>query len=264
MESADTLSVFKERGGLQLLSGETLRLEISESGLVTSASQLTPLTLAPGTWLDSRMMHLDAPGSGAAKARGSVTFDTIVLGLVVTDAGLDSSDALLHGAGVDYSHGLPGRGAELTGSVGGDSIEISADRRTVTFASNVLSSLDQIRVITAVPIATCGPVAGAGRVAKRCRDAAGALPEPRTEPRCTALRARATFARAARYFRPGRPARGAVDRRNLGGRLACGGVAAAGLAGRSCGRLLRKARGGLSRAHGESGGAEVTASHRNR
>ena len=161
LESLDTLFVLKERGGLRLAAGDSVQLEIMESGPVASASSLSPAVLPPGTWLNSHVIHLDPPASGLASARGSVTFDTNVLGLIVTDDGLEASDAVLHAPGVDYPYGLAGRGAELTGLAGGDSIEISADRRTVTFVASAQSSLDQIRVITAVPLATCGPVADA-------------------------------------------------------------------------------------------------------
>ncbi len=53
------------------------------------------------------------------------------------------------------------RGAEF-GGADADTIELSADRRTVTFAASVVSGADEIRVITGVPLATCGAVAGAG------------------------------------------------------------------------------------------------------
>ncbi len=156
-ESADTLAVFKERGGMQLAAGDTVRLEVSEPGAVADTPAFTPAMLGPGTWLNSHVVHLDPPGAGAAYARGSVTFDTNVLGVIVTTAGLDASQPLLRKPGVGYALGDPARGLELAA---GDTVEISADRRTVTVTASAASELDEVRIVTAVPLSTCGPVAG--------------------------------------------------------------------------------------------------------
>jgi len=158
-ESADSLALFKERGGLQLAAGDTLWLEITEPGVVASETSFTRARLLPGTWLNSHTVHLDPPGAGTARARGSVTFDTNVLGLIVTGSGLDSSHALLRAPAVDYSLALATRGIEFAGTDEADTVEISADRRTVTVSLAAASALDQLRIVTAVPLATCGPVA---------------------------------------------------------------------------------------------------------
>ncbi|MCC6271276.1 MAG: T9SS type A sorting domain-containing protein, partial [Microbacteriaceae bacterium] len=157
-ESADTLIVLKERGGLQLAAGDTVRLQVSEPGVVSFAGEFTPAELGPGTWLNSHVLHLDPPGAGEARAAGSVTFDTNVLGLIVTSGGLDSSQALLHAPGLDYQPG--DRGLEFAGGAEGDTIALSADRRTVTLSVAASSQIDEVRVITAVPLLGCGDVAG--------------------------------------------------------------------------------------------------------
>lgn len=158
LESPDSLSVMKERGGLQLAAGDSIAFDITSPGVVADDPARTPSVAAAGTWVNSHVIHLDAPGAGTARARGSVTFDTNVIGVIVSHEALAASDELLHAPGVRYP-ASPERGVELAGAAGRDTIELSSDRRTVTFSSDVHSGLDQIRVVTAVPLATCGPVA---------------------------------------------------------------------------------------------------------
>lgn len=158
-ESADTLAVFKERGGLQLAAGDTVWLEVSEPGPVASDTSFSPAALPPGTWVNSHVVHLDPPGDGTARARGSVTFDTNVLGVIVSDGGLEASHAVLRAPGVDYPVGLAGRGLEFAGAADADTVEISPDRRTVSVSAAAGSAIDQVRILTAVPLTACGPVA---------------------------------------------------------------------------------------------------------
>lgn len=160
LESADSLAVLKERGGLQLAAGDTVRLDVSAPGVVADEASLTPALLLPGTWVDCHVIHLDPPGTGDGRARGSVTFDTNVIGLIVRGASLAASDAVLRAPGVHYPATAAGRGAELGGVSGRDTIEISADRRTVTISADAEDGLDQVRVLTALPLLSCGAVAG--------------------------------------------------------------------------------------------------------
>jgi hypothetical protein len=187
LESADSVAVHIERGQLQLAAGDTVHLDVSEPGEVADESALSPATVPPGTWVDSHVLHLDAP-AGGARARGSVTFDTQVLGLIVRGEALAASDALLRAPGVGYPAAVPLRGAELAGGAGRDTLVLSADRRTVTFSADAADGLDQVRVLTAVPLLACGAVADAPRPVARGGAVSLAPPFPNPARGAVALR----------------------------------------------------------------------------
>jgi len=152
--TADSVLVLKERGGLLLEA--PLGLDITAAGPVGELAGLTPGIVPSGTWIDSHLLHFD-PQDGV-RVSGSVSFDTNVLGLVVTRAALQSSDPPLHAPSVDYPTDLVSRGIELGVGADADTLEIAEDLRTVRFSLRASDPLDQVRVITAVPLATCGPV----------------------------------------------------------------------------------------------------------
>lgn len=156
-EDGDSLWAIVERGDVQLL--EPLGVEISEPGVVAHDTSRTWAVVDSGTYVNTHVLHFDPPGAGGGRTRGSVTFDTIVLGVIVSRDSLVATDARLSAPGLVYPAAAT-RGAELGGAEA-DTIELSADRRTVTFSASVASGADEIRVITGVPLATCGEVADA-------------------------------------------------------------------------------------------------------
>jgi hypothetical protein len=133
-------------------------VDISQPGVVTNASQFTPATIDTGTYVNSQLLHFDPVGNGSGVLRGSVTFDTNVLGIIVTSARLNATDGQLRRPDAVYATTFASRGAEFNGSADQDSVTLSADRRTVTFVSHVASGLDEIRVVTTVPPGSCGAV----------------------------------------------------------------------------------------------------------
>ena len=151
LESAQHVFVFEERSGHTLSSA--LSVTVSASGTYTSASvepaiAATGTSIPAGTTVSSYFVHMDVPAATAnATITGTLTFDSDILGVILTNEGLDATDATLGAAGTAYAGGDPSR--RTVSSEKTDVIVISADRRTIQFtayANNL--SLDQFRVVT--------------------------------------------------------------------------------------------------------------------
>jgi hypothetical protein len=137
-----------------------------------SDDNFSPATISAGTAVSSYFLHCDAVGSQSPPIRfvGSITFDTDILGLVFVNPRLNQ--------GHDYP-GLPGTLYSTTGAMeinstpAFDSIELSADRRTVTVDYRNSNSPDDVRIITAAvpePATILLAVLGCGLLALRhCR-----------------------------------------------------------------------------------------------
>jgi MYXO-CTERM domain-containing protein len=101
--------------------------------------------------VSSHFIHLGQNSSGPIQ--GSVTFDHNIVGVIcigdsiVLGSSLDESDFL--SAGTIYPDGQMDRGLEIGPS--SDRLQISSDRRTLTFWLDASTSSDSIRVITSVP-----------------------------------------------------------------------------------------------------------------
>ncbi len=95
-----------------------------------------------GTDISCHFLHFDP--SGAANASGTVTFDSDILGVIVTDPDLDASDSVCGLPGTAYPTSVTDRGAELPG----DSASIDLGTRTVTVDLTASNPGDQLRVIT--------------------------------------------------------------------------------------------------------------------
>ena len=108
-------------------------------------------TIPAGTCVESHYLHFDnVRATTLVRLRGSVTFDADVLGVIVTDARLSSTDATLGVTGTAYPTGLPARGAETTWPVASerDFVTIAPNGRTVSVDLAVSGVIDNVRVIT--------------------------------------------------------------------------------------------------------------------
>jgi hypothetical protein len=114
-------------------------------GLYKSKASLTPGSIAAGTLVSDTYIHADPVTSGT-KFTGSVTFDSNILGVIVTTNDLFATDALLGVTGTNYGNVTP-RGLELNPLQ--DYFSISTDLRTLTFTLTTWGWTDDIRVLTA-------------------------------------------------------------------------------------------------------------------
>jgi hypothetical protein len=143
---------FVEQEGVTLPAD--LVVDLTEPGLYRNFSELPVVKprIAAGTEVNSFFLHSDqAVGTRGVRFRSAVTFDSEVLGVIVLRQTLDllarGTDAPVGSPTTLYPFGASSfRGIELGDR---DSIELSADRRTVTVDLNTVEALDQVRIITA-------------------------------------------------------------------------------------------------------------------
>jgi hypothetical protein len=134
--------VFYEKSVVQPTGG--VAVDITATGTVTLVGQLTPGVIPTTTSITSHYLHFDAVTADTSLT-GSVTFSEDILGVIVTQANLDGSNAALGRVGTTYPTAVATEGVEFPG----DTIIVSADRRTLTVNLTAVGGvqLDNIRVI---------------------------------------------------------------------------------------------------------------------
>lgn len=147
--SSTIARVWNERFDFRL--GGPLRVDAIVPGTYANAYQMGPFYIDRFEHVSSHFIHLNQNANGPIQA--SVTFDNDILGVIcIGDAiflgsSLDDSDFL--SSGTAYPDGQNDRGLEISPT--GDRLQISNDRRTLTFWLDASTSSDSIRVITSVP-----------------------------------------------------------------------------------------------------------------
>lgn len=159
--------VWNEQQNISLHS--SLDVDISGTpGRYDGNGDLGDFVIAQGMMASSHYVHFDSPGNTSASAKGSIRFDADIIGVIVRGDDrsdgrnrLDQSDWL--SAGTLYSNGVNNRGLELSAN---EFVEISPDRRTISFSFRISNPGDFVRVITgAVPTPGSLVLAGMGLVA---------------------------------------------------------------------------------------------------
>lgn len=139
----------------------TLIVNAIAPGLYDDLSDLGEYMISPEGYesVSSHYIHFDSEGSKSASARGSVTFDADIVGVIAIntsgDRHLDNSDYL--GDPTLFSRNVNARGLEWNT----DSFVISNDRRTISFDFRISSPGDFMRVLT-VPSPGALALAGFG------------------------------------------------------------------------------------------------------
>jgi hypothetical protein len=126
---------------------------IAADGTYDALNQGTPGKVDAGTWIDCYLLHADIEGeTGLLPLSGDVTFDNPILGVIVKDSTLGSSDSIVGRSTTDY--------AEWGGTVhfrGLDFFEdtsrgiqdyITISGNTVTLDIKAGNKMDEVRVIT--------------------------------------------------------------------------------------------------------------------
>jgi hypothetical protein len=166
LESNTEVRLFAERIA-QLLS-QALTVDVTQPGLVDGAGDLTPGAINANQLVNSYLLHEDAIGKGqpVVMFEGSVTFDTPVLGALVTATRLTPTDSILGSPTTAYNPTVD-RGFEfgVAGQGVSDSLVLSPNRLTVSFVFRTESQYDQIRIITStIPEPTSAYIGGSGCV----------------------------------------------------------------------------------------------------
>ena len=147
--SSEHIFVFAERVAHTLAASVTVDLD--QPGLYNAPATLpaVPPVISAGTVVDVYYANFDPfLSAGNVSVSGSMTFDRPVLGVMVLAPQMNATDASLGFPFTTYP--LPGnifRGLELAF---GDSLTLSADRRTVSL-DLVTNTIDAVRILVAVP-----------------------------------------------------------------------------------------------------------------
>jgi len=137
-----------------------LEVDATQPGLYDENSDLIQAVIPAGVKVNSHYVHSDQEGLSGPDLNGSVTFENMILGVIVNDGNLHASDTL--GApNTQYPGFLSDRGPEL-GILSSDWFSISPDRRTVTMHANTGLGVDDWRVVTTAPIPAPGVLAIVG------------------------------------------------------------------------------------------------------
>lgn len=154
-ESDTQIRAFAEQQNVTLQQG--LTVDISQPGESDATNpNLSTATIPAGTVVDSYLVHFDPVGQPTSRVSlsGSLTFDEPILGVIALGDSLDDSDAAVGLPSVTtYSSG-PGRGLEFVQEDDNDSLTLGAYQsglQTVTCGLRSTTSVDEFRVITAVP-----------------------------------------------------------------------------------------------------------------
>jgi hypothetical protein len=158
-QSSQEIRVWFER---EAVLASNLNLNHVNTGLVNGTTTLVSGAVDAGTVVQSYMARLDPRQNNGITRTGSITFNSDILGVIVT-SGFAATDSILGRGGIIYNTNV-NRGLEL-GENSNESFAISTDRRTLEFTMYVLNQpTDDIRIITADSIAE----AGACCLATRC------------------------------------------------------------------------------------------------
>ncbi len=151
LENNRTMYAFDERQGVRLT--QDVAVDFGDPGAYTR-NEIWPAmtahsrTVPAGTWVNSHYVHMDVTTPRATTLRGTITFDSDILGVIVTDARLLATDGTLGAPGTVYA-GAARRTIELENA---DRLVISANRRTIDITMALSDGpLDEFRVLTASP-----------------------------------------------------------------------------------------------------------------
>jgi uncharacterized repeat protein (TIGR01451 family) len=159
LQSDTAIYGFSEQQGTTL--SRAVSVDAVQPGTYNKATQLKTTTIPSGTRIDSHLFTSDpASKNGTAIKRGTVTFGSDILGVIVTRSNLASSD-FLGAPGTEYPGAAQYRELELApGTDEGDTFAVSTDRRTLKLDLSTPKVFDHVRVITGhTPMLTTSIVA---------------------------------------------------------------------------------------------------------
>jgi len=158
-ESSEYIRVFDEKQNYVLEEDLYVDLFVTTGGIFDSEDDLTSGTISAGTHINSHLVHFDPIGSNTVTLEGSITFDQKIIGVILKLDSLQNSDFL--GFADTFDDGNL-RGLELWGQGVQDWFEISDDLKTLSMHLYTNVQLDNIRILTEVPIPSTLLLLGSG------------------------------------------------------------------------------------------------------
>ncbi len=152
VEATGSVHAFAERAGVKL--GAPLTVDAVTPGVYGSSALLPAVapTIATGTTVDSYMLHSDPVGKPTALQgnhfRATMSFDTAIVGVIVSRGRLDASDSVVGLGGVPYPTD-PARGLELLRSAFNDQFIVAPGGRSIQVLFNTSTYVDEVRVLVA-------------------------------------------------------------------------------------------------------------------
>ena len=164
LESSSFARVFAERTEFQL--SQNILVDVTQPGFADHVIDLTPGQILANQIVDSYLLHADriTGGTPLVTFEGSVTFDRPILGAIVTTERLNATDSILGSPTTDYTppaqfRGFDGPDFSVSAEAVRDSLQLSADYRTIDFLFRSATFCDQVRIITlAVPEPTLAAI----------------------------------------------------------------------------------------------------------
>lgn len=152
-ESSNTIFAIRERQNLVL--PYDLPVDVIETGYVSIGDHMTPGLIPAGSILSSFLIHSDTDTGRRTPLTATFSFEQPILGVISATAKLIATDADLGFHTTLYSLDVA-RGMEYFHQ---DSIEIAADRMSITVTMVTSTALDEIRVITGEVVPAPGTLA---------------------------------------------------------------------------------------------------------
>ena len=143
LEDDTVIRVLKEQSGLALPSDVTV--DTDQHGQ-TYEGDGPSATIPAGTVVDCYLTHYDSASSGGTTTGSSLTFAGDIIGVIVSNSTLDSTDDILGDPSVTYPTGNISRRLEQ----GNDLVFLADDMRSVSFEVLSVGSgwIDQMRILT--------------------------------------------------------------------------------------------------------------------
>jgi CSLREA domain-containing protein len=152
------IQAYAEQGRPDVTLCGSLLVDIIQPGTYGYGKGKSPLpatkgSISAGTQVRTFLVHTDDLGSSFKNneymyVRGRIVFDRPILGVIVSDPLLESSD-VLGASGAAYPTGLQNRGTEVGNKINPyDEIDLGKSRTTLTFTTQSNPLMDQIRIVT--------------------------------------------------------------------------------------------------------------------
>jgi len=143
LEDNKQIRGFRERVAYELPSNVTV--DISEPGRYDRNYAQTSKVIPAGTVINSFFLHFDSIGSQSTTSSGALSFESEILGVIVTDGSLDATDKVLGAPGTTYETGRNNRGFENKAEI----VVLEQDRRTFTIERFKISFPgEDVRILT--------------------------------------------------------------------------------------------------------------------
>lgn len=140
-QSNDHAFIWSERTGLTLSSAVSVDMTTTGTSNSSNNFQPSPGTIATGTYVDTYLIHSDPIGSNSQNYVFSVTFSSVILGIIDTKSGLAATDLALGSPSTIYPGASTDRGLEGTDAL----VWVSNNGLTLNFTTS--SFVDEARVL---------------------------------------------------------------------------------------------------------------------